>query len=217
MRKWLPILAIVGFFALMVWLGYALIAGPHAPDVETAEISEIQKFISSDEFKDMSIEARADYTRRCRERTREMPREERRAMFRSDALSDAERRQMFQNMGEVRQQQMLEEAKRYFALSESEREAYLDERVKEMAERRGGPRVEGRRPPDRLGEASQRRRGEGGERRGGPWGRRNRNPDEMVRRGQRRLSEHNPEERAYIEEYFRVLREARRRARQQRT
>ncbi len=206
MKNGMAILMLVVFLAVMVWLGYAIIASPAAPDPETSEPEEVQKFIASDGFKKMSTEEKTEYMQQYRERLRDVPREERRQMYRSENLSDKERRSLRQNMGEVRREQMLTEAQAFFKMSPAEQDAFLDKRLDDMAARRKGW-AERRKGAGKSGQKSRSDRRGKGEGHRGPWGRGNRNADQIQKRMQQRLSDRDPEERAIISEYWRRFHE----------
>jgi hypothetical protein len=168
----------------------------------------------------MTAQQKTNYMERYQQKMRDVPREERRSMFRPENLSETERRQMRENMGAAREEQMLAEARAFFQLSPEEQEAYWEKRFQEREERWGQMR-ERRREAEKSGEVrpeGERRRGEGrgdgkgegrGEGRGGPWGRGPRGgADQMQKRQQERLSQSSHEDRAILSEYFRRMREA---------
>lgn len=133
MKKKHAILALVAALALVaVIIGAALSARPKpkAPSPTVMSPEEKVKFIASDKFKGLSQEQQAQFLRQS---MRQGPGE----LFKADqSLTDAERDKLRQNMRAAMEERHKQEADAYFALPESERDAYLDSVVKEMAARR---------------------------------------------------------------------------------
>lgn len=196
MKNGMAILILVVFLAAMVWLGYAIIASPAAPDPETSEPEEVQKFIASDGFKKMSTEEKTEYV----QKVRKMSRETLGKIYRSENLSDKEKRALRQNMGEVRREQMLTEARAFFKMSPAEQDAFLDKRLdeKDAWGKKWAKRPKKTEKPGEKSKTGQPRKGEG---------RRKKNADEIQKLWQQKLSDYDPEERAIFSEYWRRFKE----------
>jgi hypothetical protein len=146
------------------------------------------------------------------ERTWDLPEAERdrlRQQFQDqmDRLSDAQREEVWSQMGQTFMQRMDDRIQEYFALPESERVAFLDREIDRWEDRRRewGSRQGGVSSPVAGGSGAPNRGGDGW------WGRgpRDNSPEGRDARRRARLDRTTPEQRARRSAYFEALRERR--------
>jgi hypothetical protein len=195
------IVAAVGVF---VWAGWSIFGGyfqPTPPDPAVAQAKEVAAFLASDKFEGLS-EARKDA---YAQQIRQLPNDRRREIMRVEGLSSADRRKMGENLGRAFREEMMKSIRAFFQLPPDQRMAELDRRMAEGGPGgfMGGPGGPGGGPPgDRPPQANPNGTANKG---GPPRGNRQPNPDLAQQYMEQRLSGSTPEDRAYMDEYRRLV------------
>ena len=199
----------------VIWMLLSAGSGPNAKAEPISSTQELKGLLSPERFQSLTGEKRTEYFAALGRRMAAVPREQRRQMFEEaglreqmDTMESEDRRALWQGMRGARRRsddrrdgegggrgrgggRMRERMEEFFAASESEQKAILDEMIDRFAEFR---RRRADRGNDRGEDSSHRRR-------------RNISDDQRDERFRRMLGHVEPEDRAKFQEFFRRLRE----------